>query len=336
MEASHRGFLFNSKEIDVPSGAYSGDDNTHELCAENWTPEQWTDVSSFAIPQSTFTLRRAPSIDHPEGTASLERRRLLKSYAWLYLDGIKKKVEKGLLEAGAKKSQALCPEDAVLHDIGTLWAWTVGKGPKEDKRQARIGILSDVPQEETAIKYIHVPFSLTFAKFKTEAARLGIVRHLTTKLHPALAETLFIDDSVIYHHPYPTAIDESDPSYPAEIQPVVRDYEARDNGWHSHVVPIDTASMCNQQRDWQPINTEEDWQALLRLVKLSDRNVFMRHKSVEDRMDFIKQHRDREELEVAKTGGFYTNVFLWRHMERFYPTDKLKGTPPCSRRENDC
>lgn len=324
MEACRRGFLFNSNEIDVLPGCFSSDD-AFELHAWGSTPDQWLDVTGCTIQPVTLAVRRAQGTGQATSTTDGERQTLLKDYAWLHLEGIMKNIQKRLLEAGVETSQRPYTYDAVLRDISTLWASTMGKVVKEDKRRVRIGLLSDIPQEETAIEYIEIPFNLNFASFKTEAARLGVVRYLTKKHHPALAETLFLDDEVVYHHPYPVAPDESDPSFAAQIYPVTRDYEAEDNGWHSHVVPPDATSMCNQQRDWRPINSEADWQSMLRFIKASNRKVFMRHKSVQDRMDLIKRHKEREELEIAKTAGAYTNLFLRRHMEAFASTDKLEG-----------
>jgi hypothetical protein len=51
----------------------------------------------------------------------------------------------------------------------------------------------------------------------------------------------------------------------------------------------------------------------------------MRHRSVEDRMGFIKRHRGREELEIAKTGVCYMNLFLRGHMDGFYHDDEMEG-----------
>ncbi len=301
-------------------------DEAYDRYEGDFTPEQWLDVSSCTKQETSSSMPTERETDDARITDSTEREALLKTYAWLYLEGITKNIEKKLLEVGATKSQNRCSEDAVLHDLGTLWASTVAKAPKEDKPQACIGIFSDIPQEETSIEYINIAFDTTLAKFKTQAANPGVVRYLIKKHHPELAETLFLDDIIVYHHPYPTAIDDSDPSFPAQIYPITRDYEATDNGWYAHVIPLEKATMVNQHRDWRPINTEADWQSLLRLIrKGSARSVFMRHKSVEDRINFVKRHREREELEIAKTGGFYTNVFLSRHMETLSPTDKFEG-----------
>ena len=334
-EASHRGLLFASKEIDGLSGLCTCDEASEPYDGD-LTPEQWLDVGSCKELETFSGMCQKSEIEHRKTINSMERRALLRTYGWLYLEGIKKNIEERLSHMGAMRSQNVCPEDDVLRDLGKLWALTLDQAHKEDSSQARIGIFSDISQEETTIEYINVPFDLTFTNFKVQANALGIVRHLTKKHHPALAKSLFVDDSLVYHHPYPTAVNESDPSSPAaEVNPITRNYEAKDNGWHAHVIPPDpapAAGMFNQQRDWRPINTEADWQSLLRLLKTSTTATpgkgFMRHKSVEDRIDFINRHREREELEIAKTGGSYTNVFLDRHLARLYPTSKLEGIQP--------
>ncbi len=329
-EAVHKGLLFASKKVDLP-GPYSCDETSKQYDGD-WTPDEWRDVSGSAIQAAPFGVPHKQDKDYAQTTDSEGRQTVLKTYAWLYLKGIRRNVEKGLSEAGASKSELVCPVDAILHDLSTLWASKVTRTQKKENRQVRIGVFSDIPQEETSIKYIGIPYDTTFDSFQTQAAGLGIVRYLTAKHHPALAKTLFLEDSLVYHHPYPTAMYPCDTSFPPEIHPITRDYDEKDNGWYAHVVPLDPATaatrgMCHQTSDWRPINTEADWKSLLRLLKNSTvaRKAFMRHRSVEDRMDFIKRHREREELEIAKTGGCYTNVFLSRHMEGMYPRDKFEG-----------
>jgi hypothetical protein len=247
MEASHRGLLFNSTEIDLLPSTFNCDE-AYELYDGDLTPNHWLDVSNLRKGEASSDMGQNRQEVDAKTTDPNQRRALIKTYAGLYLEGIKKKIEEKLLEAGAPKSLIPYREEAVLHDLGTLWALTVAKAQKEDKPKARIGIFSDIPQESTTIEYITAPFELTFAKFKTQAAGLGIIRHLTKKHDPALANTIFLDDNIVYHHPYPTAIDESDPSLPAEVYPITRDYEAKDNGWHAHVAPLDPTSMFNQPR----------------------------------------------------------------------------------------
>jgi hypothetical protein len=323
-EASHRGLLFNSNEIDILPSNFTCTEE-YKFYDGDLPSNQWLDVSNLRKPETSLDKRQDRQEVFAKITDSKERQALIKTYAWLYLEGIIKNIEERLLEAGAPKSLTSYPEEAVIHDLGTLWASTVAKAQKKDKPEARIGIFSDIPQESTTIEYIYLPFDLTFAQFKMQAARQGIVRHLTKKHVPALAKTIFLDDEIAYHQPYPTAIDESDPSLPAEIYSTTCDYEANDNGWHAHVALLDPSSMFNQQRDWRPINTEDDWRSLLRLLQTPKRKAFMRHKSVEDRMDFIKWHREREEMEIAKTGGCYTNLFLRRHMDGFSQNDEMEG-----------
>lgn len=325
MEASQRGLLFTSKEIDILPGDFPCSE-AHELNHDDLTPEQWLSLGRCTKQATPSALCQERETDRAEIADSTKRQALIKNYAWLYLASIKKNLEEKLLKAGAKTSRDPCVEEAVLQDLGTLWASIVGKAHNEDKRQARIGIFSDIPQEETTIDYINVPFTLTFTKFKSQVAGLGLVRYLTKENHPDFAETPFLDDSIVYHHPYPTAFGPSDVSFPTEIYPITRDYEAEGAGWYAHVIPLEKPTMVNLHHDWRPINTEADWQSLLGLLKKSPAlKVFMRHKSVEDRMDFIKRHREREELEIARTGGCYTNIFLNRHMETLYPKDKMEG-----------
>lgn len=327
MEASHRGLLFTSKAMECLPTAFTCED-TYDWHGGHLMQDQWLDIGACTEHKTLSGILATKETDYATAVDSTERQALLKCYAWLHLKEIRRNIDEKLLEAGATRSQEHGAEDAVLallHDLGVLWSTTAAKVHDGEERQACIGIFSDIPQQETTIKYINVPLDLTFAQFKRQVTAEGVVRFLTTKHHPALAKTLFVDDATVYHHPHPTAIDESDPSFPAEIYPVKRDYEAKDNDWHAHVIPLEPAGMLQQPRDWRPINTEADWQSLLRLFKRSPRKVFMRHKSVEDRMDFIKQHKKREALEVAKTGGFYTNLFLERHMEGIYPSDQLQG-----------
>jgi hypothetical protein len=253
---------------------------------------------------------------------------LLKSYGWLYLERIKWNLEKLLSAAGAAKTQHPSPEESALHDLGTLWACTVEKVEK-DINHVQIGIFSDIPQEDTKFEYVNVPFTLSFKHFNSQIAAMGIIRYLTTLHHTDLAKTLFLADSTVYHHPYPTAIDPSDADYPAEIYPLIRDYEAPGNGWFSHLVPHGSHGMLNVQHDWRAINNEEGWQSLLRVLKATGQRVFMRHKSVEDRMEFIRQHREREELEIAKTGGHHTNMFLTRHRDELWPSANVEGRNSC-------
>ncbi|ERF73119.1 hypothetical protein EPUS_09193 [Endocarpon pusillum Z07020] len=328
-EAACRGLLFASKKIDLP-GPYSCD-KMSERYDGDLMPEEWLDVSGSAVQAAPSGARHDQDKDYAQITDSGGPQTVLKTYAWLYLKGIRRNVDEELSEAGATKSELVCPVDAILHDLGTIWASKVTRSHKQEKPQARIGIFSDIPQEETSVEYVQIPYGMTFDNFHTQAAALGIVRYLTTKHHPALAKTLFLEDRVVYHHPYPAAMESSDPSYAHEIYPITRDYDQKDNGWYAHIVPLDpataaTAGMYDQTRDWRPINTEADWKSLLDLLKISTtaRKAFMRHKSVDDRMEFIKRHREREELEIAKTGGFCTNVFLSRHMEGMRAKDNFE------------
>jgi hypothetical protein len=326
LEASHRGLLFASKDVTGLPGPYTCPE-AYEQHDENISPDQWLDVSRDIKEGNPVDIWPLPENNHAKTAGSAKRRAFLDTFAWLYLEGIRENIDEKLLEAGTMKTENSCSLDSVLRDLSTLWALTIAKSPKEKNIQARIGVFSDIPQEATTIEYINVPSDMAFTKFRTQAASLGIVRHLTKKHHPALAETVFLDDSIVYHHPYPTAIDESNPSFPASIYPITRDYAAIDNGWYAHVVSEETATMFAHKHDWRPINTEEDWRSLLHLLKNSPtpQKAFLRHKSVEDRMDFIKRHREREELEVARTGGRYMNFFLHRHVDELYPPDKLEG-----------
>lgn len=327
MEASDRGLLFNSEKIESLPQPFACDEDD-ECFWGDLTPDQWLDVDKYAEPGRPSACQQKRETEEAMTTSTTERRALLSTYAWLYLEGIKKKIDGRLLKIGSQQSQDPSSIEAVLHGLGTLWTSIVEQACCKDKPPPRIGIFSDIPQEETTIEYINAPFNLSYEEFKTQAAGLGIVRHLTQKHHPALADSIFLHDDLVYHRPYPTAIDETDPAFPAEIYPINRDYDATDNGWYAQVAPLDKPSMLNQERDWRPINTEADWKSLLRVVKHSNHKVFMRHKSVEDRMDFIKQHREREELEMAKTGGVCTNVFLKRHMQEMYPGEKPEGIFP--------
>jgi hypothetical protein len=213
---------------------------------------------------------------------------------------------------------------------------TVGSNREEQRSRARIGLFSDIPQEELVIEYINVPFELNFSEFKAKVAGLGLVRYLTKELSLPLAQTLFHDDSIVYHHTYPKALEYPDQPFSRDVRLQTRDYEARDNGWCSHVLLPERAGMLGVKRDWRAINTEADWKSLLQLLKTSPRPAFMRHKSVEDRMDFINLHKDIEQLEIAKTGGHYLNPFLSRHMEEVYPASKVNGTSPPSLSQHPC
>lgn len=326
-EASHRGLLFSSEEIDSLPSAFTCED-VCEPYDMDLTPDQWLDIDNYPKPNPTSGMLQNRTADYAKTMDSTERLALLKKYAWLYLEGIQTNVEKKLMEAGATVSQNPSPEAAVLEDLSTLWTSTVANPPTSDLAQALIGIFSDIPQETTTMAYITIPFNTPFTTFQSRAASLGLIRHLTKLHHPILAQSLFLDDELVYHHPYPTAIgmSGSDPSYPAEIYPISRDYNATDNGWYSHVVPAETDSMVNEQHDWRPINTESDWQSLLHVLRAGmTRKVFMRHKSVEDRMDFVHRHREREEREMRETGGCYGNMFLGRFLDELWDRGKLAG-----------
>jgi len=337
VEACHRGQLFASKELELLPSPFTREEISECQREAYSTTDEWLEFGNWDKEDTVSDRGHDQEPDYyaniPE---SAERQAVLTNYAWLYLKGIQRNLDRRLNEAGATKSQVPCPVDAVIHDLGTLWASTVEKTPAVDTSCVRVGIFSDISQEETTIKYMNIPFDQSFADFKTQATAKGIVRYLTTTHHPALAKTLFLADSLVYHHPYPTAIDRSDPSFPAEIYPIDRTYDEINSGWYAHITSQDpptpsTEGMIHQSRDWRPINSEADWQSLLRLLINNSastppsQQAFLRHKSVEDRMEFIQRHREREELELLKTGGTCTNAFLQRHLDEMYPPRKHEG-----------
>lgn len=335
MEACHKGLLFASPELDVPSDISC--DEIDEWSDREWNDSAWDDTSLTPgewLQVDICTEQKPPcksqsSLEENNANISdsAERQIFLEAYSWLYLKEIKQNIEEKLLHARITKSQVVCPLEAALHDLGTLWDATVAKPHRDEEPQARIGIFSDIPQEKFTVEYITIPFDLNFTDFVTEIVHLGLVRHLTKKHHPSLAETLFLGEEIVYHHPYPTMLDESELHLiTGEIYPITRDYDSPDNGWYAHVLPPQTVGMLEKQHDWRPINTEADWQSLLRVIrKFPESKVFMRHKSVEDRMELVRQHRQREELERCKTGGCYANPFLERHMEEMCGDHKLEG-----------
>jgi hypothetical protein len=342
VEACHRGLLFTSKELELLPRPFTCEEISQCQRDAYSTTDEWLEFDNWdkedAVADHGHNQDQKPGY-YANITDSAERRMILANYGWLYLKSIQRNLNRRLNEAGATKSQVPCDVDAVIHDLGTLWASTVERIAMEDTSWVRIGIFSDIPQEETAIKFMNIPLDQSFTDFKTQATAKGIVRYLTTTHHPALAKTLFLADSLVYHHPYPTAIDRSDPSFPPEIYPTKRDYDKEDTGWYAHITSQDpltlsTEGMIHQSRDWKPINSEADWQSLLRLLVNSSasnppsQQAFLRHKSVEDRMEFIQRHREREELELLKTGGTYTNVFLQRHLDEMYPPRSHEGMSP--------
>jgi hypothetical protein len=342
VEACQKGLLFASKELELLSSSFTSEEISQCQRVAYSTTDEWLEFGDWDKEDTVSDPGHDQESDYYANiTESAERQLVLKNYSWLHLNGIQWNLDRRLTEAGTTKSQVACPVDAVLHDLGTLWASTVERTLTDDTSCIRIGIFSDIPQEETSIKYMNIPSDQSFTDFKTQATAKGIVRYLTTKHHPDLAKTLFLADSLVYHHPYPTAIPQSDPSFPPEIYPIDRKYDKENTGWYVHITcpdlpsPSQTKGMIQRSRDWRPINNEAAWRSLLDFLINSSasasasasppQQAFLRHKSVEDRMQFIRQHREREELELLKTGGTCTNVFLQRHLDEMYPPRKHEG-----------
>jgi hypothetical protein len=350
-EACHRGLLFNAKEIDGPSDIddIDVDGEVYPPSTKNLTADEWLDAVVHQEKDAEVSFSKSQDSGFVGVLEPKKRLALLQTYAWLHLEGIQGNVTGKLLERGGAIAQGGGSIDAVLQNISMLWTMRIDQSDRRKPLQARIGICSDIPQEKIVIEHVNVGFGITLLDFTKQIAGLGLVRYLTKKYHPNLVQTLFNDDEKVYHHPYPTAIDPSDPSYPAGIYPIDRNYvepghgwytarndiahakvkidwyDEKDNGWNVQVVSRNNLDSLNRAKEWKPVNTDEELKSVLRLTCTTDIQIFFRHKSVEDRMDLVKRHQERERLEVEKTGGHYTNFFLERHMDEFYPEGKAKG-----------